>query len=319
MSIDRGRTTLGWKIPASTVWGRIARRGAKIGFGAALCFALGVTVTSTPARAETVWSGATPMTTVWMPGAQSAQGLLVVGTDQLASRNLHRASLPANLAEVASAKRRKRLFIAAVLPAVVAVNDRVAAERSRLKTLRRKVTGGAALSRGERLWLDRLAKRYGAAADDWNQLLRRVDVVPPSMALAQAAIESGWGTSRFAQQGNALFGMWTWNESEGLVPKGREKGRFHAVKAYDSIADSVADYVRTLNTHRAYRDFRTARARLRAAKRPLSGERLAAHLSSYAELGGDYVRLVRSVIEHNKLSTLDRVDLVLPLRSASLN
>lgn len=309
----------GRKRSARSLWGGISRRGGHIGFGTALCLALGVSLTPAPVRAETVWSGATPSTSVWMPGAQGSQGLLVVGTDQGSPRTLYRVNLPANLPEVSSTKRRKRLFIAAVLPAVVAVNDKVAAERARLLTLRRKVDAGGGLSSRERSWLNRIAERYDTSADDWERLLRRVDVVPTSMALAQAAIESGWGTSRFAQQGNALFGMWTWNESEGLVPKGREKGRDHAVKAYDSIEDSVADYVRTLNTHAAYRDFRNARARLRASNQPLSGDRLARHLSSYAELGGEYVRLVRSVIRHNKLSTLDRVDLILPTKSALLD
>src|SRR3546814_12609314 len=122
---------------------------------------------------------------------------------------------------------------------------------------------GDSLSGRDQRWLDQLADRYGLDSVDANELLERVDVVPPGLALAQSIEESGWGTSRFAQSGNAVFGMWTWSAGSGLVPEDRPDGETYEVQRFRSLENSVAAYMRNLNTKTSYREFRDRRAALR--------------------------------------------------------
>jgi Bax protein len=140
-------------------------------------------------------------------------------------------------------------------------------------------------------------------------MIRRADIIPPSLALAQAAEESGWGTSRFALEGNALFGQWTFAVKGALVPKNRDAGKAHRVRAFTSLLDAVRAYVRNLNTHKAYRHFRRERQALRQADRQLAGTVLARTLSSYSERGNKYVRTIQSIITGNQLQNLDKARL----------
>ena len=139
-----------------------------------------------------------------------------------------------------------------------------------------------------------------------NVLMRRVDTVPASLALAQAAEESGWGTSRFAQEGNALFGQWTTAEGEGLVPRRREAEASHKVRVFDELHDAVAAYLHNLNTHRAYRQFRLTRAEQRAESGRLDSVALVEDLKSYSERGEDYVASIKTIIRVNRLRQLDQ-------------
>lgn len=198
---------------------------------------------------------------------------------------------------------RKAEFFAYIRPLVEAENAEVLSDRERLL----EIAGSASPGLLDRLWLDGLAAEYGVDADELDRealldaLLRRVDVVPESLALAQAAKESGWGTSRFARDGNNLFGEWCFEPGCGIVPKSRAEGRSHEVQAFDSPEKSVASYLKNINTHPGYREFRQERARLRDAGRPLSGVELADQLTRYSERREDYVNELVRLIRYNGL------------------
>ena len=161
-----------------------------------------------------------------------------------------------------------------------------------------------------RLELRHLARRYRVSGDPVKDprardaLLRRVDVIPVSLVLAQAANESAWGTSRFAREGNNLFGIWTWDESKGIVPKKRAPGHRHLVRRFDSIQESVRYYLHNLNSHPAYTQLRILRAHAREQGRPLRGSELAAGLTRYSARGEEYVRLIRQLIQRYDLASL---------------
>ncbi|MFQ5466752.1 MAG: glucosaminidase domain-containing protein, partial [Kiloniellaceae bacterium] len=137
----------------------------------------------------------------------------------------------------------------------------------------------------------------------------RVDGVPPSLAVAQAAIESGWGTSRFAAEGNALYGQWTEEGAQGMVPANRKPGRTYAIQRFKSLSASVEAYLRNLNTHRAYRAFRRARAIQRRTGGVVRGAPLAPELRAYSQEGMKYVQTILSIIDKNGLDALDRTAL----------
>jgi Bax protein len=202
----------------------------------------------------------------------------------------------------AGAERKERFF-EFMRPLIREENARILEQRERLRSL------AAAEEVGwfDRRWLQGLAEDYGLDPEELEtdalieRLLRRVDVVPVSLALAQAAKESGWGTSRFAREGNNLFGQWCYEPGCGLVPRARGEGRSHEVRVFDSPRASVASYLRNINTHRGYRELRQARARMRAADRPLSGLALAEQLHRYSERGQAYVEEIKGLIRYNRL------------------
>jgi Bax protein len=214
-------------------------------------------------------------------------------------------SMPADLADIPETPARKALFLQAVLPLVLQVNDEIQADRNRLSDIRHRMQLGKRVSAADRLWLAVIADRYGVENGDIDELLRRIDVIPPSLALAQAAEESGWGSSRFVREGNALFGQWTFARDGHLVPLERDDDKDHRIKAFDSLIDSVRAYALNLNTHRAYRAFRAQRAQFRAEGAPLEGRKLAGHLTRYSQRGPEYVRTIRNLIAGNGLSALD--------------
>jgi Bax protein len=137
--------------------------------------------------------------------------------------------------------------------------------------------------------------------EDWATLLRRVDIVPVSLALAQAANESGWGTSRFGREGFNYYGQWCYKQGCGLVPKKRGVGDDHEVAVFNSPEDSVESYLRNINSNKAYTSLREIRARLRATDKPITGIELARGLSKYSQRGSDYINELRSIIRHNNL------------------
>lgn len=256
------------------------------------------------------------MDTVYSPRAASAiagavAALAVVATAIL---GLSARSTPSSpplppLAAIDEPEQLKATFIAYLYPVIVEVNAEILVDRRRLDAIAARYERHAAISRVDRWWLAQRAAAYALSTDDPEQqlagLLRRLDIVPPSLALAQAAIESGWGTSRFAVEGNNLFGHWCFVEGCGLVPERRPAGAQHEVAAFDSTATAVRRYLYNLNTHRAYRPLRSLRAEARAEGRPLSGLELAGGLSRYSERGQPYVRDVRIVIRANDLETYD--------------
>ncbi|MEQ9348991.1 MAG: glucosaminidase domain-containing protein, partial [Alphaproteobacteria bacterium] len=222
--------------------------------------------------------------------------------------------MPADLSDTVDAEERKALFIATTLPLILQVNETIRHNRQRIADLRLQWRDSGTLAAVDRHWLEQMAKRYRVDGDLapsalFEALLWRVDTVPVSMALAQAAIESGWGTSRFAQEGNALFGQWTWDESAGLVPEDRADDASHAVRAFDRLLESVRAYAHNLNTGWAYESFRDRRASLRASGTAPGGLKLAMTLDRYSEKGEAYVRMVHSIIRANGLQPFDHARL----------
>lgn len=214
-------------------------------------------------------------------------------------------SLPTDLAKVRENSERKDIFFQAMLPLVLQVNEEILDDRRHLWKLRYQISMGQKPSPADRLWLRVMTERYKVKAGDLNALISRIDIIPPSLALAQAAEESGWGSSRFAKEGNAVFGQWTWSDVEGLIPKKRDEGKTHKVRAFDTVMDSVRAYSLNLNSHRAYKKFRKARQALRRSGGELNGHALAGTLTKYSERGQDYVIGLRNMIDHNDLRALD--------------
>ena len=207
-------------------------------------------------------------------------------------------------------KAKKQAFFDYLQPIVAANNQRILDDRARLGAL--ADTSDEALSRRDRRFLDGLVDRYevdtaSSSEDQRAELMVRLDTVPMSLALTQAAMESAWGTSRFAREGNNLFGQWCYQAGCGIVPKRRGEGQVHEVASFDNIDAAVASYLRNINSHRAYADLRAARADLRAANQPVTGNAMANHLLRYSERGLDYVEEIQSMIRVNKLAVLDGV------------
>lgn len=203
---------------------------------------------------------------------------------------------------------RKQSFIDYLTPLIVAENNKILQQRTQLFTLQQQLQTEGRLGVEQALWLERLAGRYAVKFDKSEMqasiriLLRRLNVIPPSLALAQAANETAWGTSRFAIEANNYFGQWCYREGCGLVPFERSEGLSHEVKSFDSVADSVNSYLYTLNSGRAYAHLRNIRQQLEDEEKPLSGYELAAGLSRYSERGTAYVASIRSLIEANNLT-----------------
>ncbi len=215
------------------------------------------------------------------------------------------ASIPEGIADIVHPGERKTVFLRLMLPLVLEANARVEAQRRFLLSVQKKRSAGIALETGEKLRLGEIAREYRVAPERLDELLLRVDIVPPSIALAQAAIESGWGTSRFALEGNAPFGQWTTDAYRGLVPRERPEGQTYKIRIFDHLLDAVHSYLRNLNTHRAYRAFRRQRARMRAEDGKLDALRLLPTLAPYSQEGARYVRLVEQVIRVNRLQPFD--------------
>lgn len=207
---------------------------------------------------------------------------------------------------------RKAAFFEYLAPFAIEANERIAEEREEIERLRARWKSRGHLKDRELDRLNEHLQRYALDAVDeateetFRDLLSRADIVPPSMALAQAAIESGWGTSRFAQEGNNLYGTQCYEPGCGIVPKRRPKGRKFEVRKYRSPRESFEDYIHNLNTHSAYLSMRAIRRELRAREEALTGETLARGLERYSELGWKYVSRVQGVIGSNRLGELDR-------------
>lgn len=213
-------------------------------------------------------------------------------------------SLPPDLDDAASIEARKRAFVGIVLPLALRTNQAILAERAFVEQAATCNEAGKPLSPGAQARLDRLAADYGAG-NDLAVLRNRLDMVPPSLLLAQAAIESGWGTSRFAVDGNALFGQRTTVAARGMRPQGIDEDATIHVAAFPHLLASVRSYVHNLNTQPAYRTFRRQRAALRDQGRLPDGFDLAAALTAYSERGVAYVRDLRAIIRGNRFDTLD--------------
>ena len=208
--------------------------------------------------------------------------------------------LPNEIKNIGNTKKRKDMFIKIVLPLIVKENTKIRIDRKRLFTILNKNSNTDI----EKKWLEKKYKQYGAKKNDLSTLKVRMDEIPISLAIAQAAKETGWGTSRFALKGNALFGQWTWS-GEGLKPKNAEDGKGHKVMKFNSLQLSVRAYLRNLNTHSSYKNLRKARTDLRNKKVPLDSLILSKHLDKYAETGSQYIEVLQKIIEQNNLKDFD--------------
>jgi len=217
-------------------------------------------------------------------------------------------SLPKDLPQFGSSHRKKQLFLKSILPMVLLANEEIRKEREQVKELKRYIDQGRPLEEDQLQVLKRLEKRYDVAGNatelpkEIGTLLRRIDIIPPELALAQAANESAWGTSRFSQLANNLFGEWTFSPGTGIVPEDRPEGATYEVRRFSSIYESIRSYLRNLNTHDAYKELRQLRAEARAAEVPLDGIKLAEGLARYSIRGEDYVRDLQSLIRQNRLT-----------------
>lgn len=219
---------------------------------------------------------------------------------------LYVAAFPPDLPEIDEVETRKGMFLGSVLPLVLLANEELRQRRSRLLDIAGRLAEGTEIPLTDAAWLDALADHYGVTHGDLDGLAVRVDEIPPSLALAQAIVESGWGTSRFALEGNALFGQRTWSkEALAIVP---ERNRDVRVKAFIDLMDSVRAYMHNLNTHAAYADLRNERARLTAAGKRPGGQHLVEGLENYAEIEG-YVAKLQALMRHNRLAELDDAEL----------
>mgnify|MGYP001459160457 CR=1 FL=1 len=213
--------------------------------------------------------------------------------------------LPNEIKNIGNTKKRKNMFIKIVLPLIVKENSKIRVDRKRLFTILNKNSNTDI----EKKWLEKKYKQYGVRQNDLTTLKIRMDEIPVSLAIAQAAKETGWGTSRFALKGNALFGQWTWS-GEGLKPKNAEEGKDHKVMKFHSLRLSVRAYLRNLNTHSSYKNLRRVRTELRNQNKELDSLILAKHLDKYAETGNQYIEVLQKIIEQNNLKDFDEARLL---------
>ena len=213
--------------------------------------------------------------------------------------------LPGEIKMIENTNQRKEFFIQIVLPLILQENNNIRIDRKRLFSIINKSNN----TNLEKKWLDKKYKQYGIPSKDLSTLKIRMDEIPVSLAIAQAAKETGWGTSRFAQEGNALFGQWTWS-GEGLKPKDSEKSEGHKVMKFNVLQASVRAYQRNLNTHSSYKNLRKARAELRDRGKPLDSLILAKYLNEYAETGEKYVEVLQQIIKQNNLKDFDDAKLL---------
>ena len=213
--------------------------------------------------------------------------------------------LPAEIKMIESTKKRKEFFIQIVLPLILKENNNIRLDRKMLFNIINKSNN----TRIEKKWLEKKYKQYGVASKDLSTLKIRMDEVPVSLAIAQAAKETGWGTSRFAQEGNALFGQWTWS-GEGLKPKEADENKGHKVMKFNVLQASVRAYQRNLNTQPTYENFRLARAHLRDKGKDLDSIILSQFLDNYAETGSQYVEVLQKIIKQNNLQDFDDAKLL---------
>ena len=213
--------------------------------------------------------------------------------------------LPKEIKSIESSKKRKRLFIQIVLPLIVEENAKIRLDRKKLF----KILGKNINTQKEKDWLKAKFKQYGLRDGDFYSLKVRMDEIPISLALAQAAKETGWGTSRFAQEGNALFGQWTWS-GEGIRPAGVDKDAKHKVAKFAVLKASVRAYQRNLNTHSSYIEFRKERAIQRDNYEKLDSLKLVNYLDKYAETGQQYIDVLKQIINQNSLTDFDDVNVM---------
>ena len=218
---------------------------------------------------------------------------------------IYLTKLPKDLKTLSDTKTKRELFIKIVLPLILHENEKIIDDRKRLF----KILGKNFNSSGEKVWLNRRFKEYKIEDKDLAELKMRMDIIPVSIAVAQAANESGWGTSRFALEGNALFGQWTWSK-KGISPKNKDPNQSHKILQFQILKASVRAYKNNLNTHNAYKEFREARAKLRQSGTTITGLALIKYLKRYASIGEKYTKIIEGIMVQNSLTDFDKANLL---------
>ena len=221
---------------------------------------------------------------------------------------------PKDLDEIKSSKLKKETFIKIVLPLVVAENDKILDDRVKLKRIKSKKK----LTEKDQAWIRQKNREYKIGKTDLIELEKRMDIIPVSIALAQAAKESGWGTSRFALEGNAIFGQWTWT-GRGIAPLEREKSQSHKILRFPILRASVKAYKNNLNTHTGYNEFRDKRFNFRKRNKSVKGLDLIDTLDKYAQTGKEYTKILEKIIEQNNLADFETVQLTNSVVKKELN
>ena len=216
--------------------------------------------------------------------------------------------LPAEIDKIESTKEKKEIFIKIILPLILRENEEIISDRKKLFRILGKIKN----TRAEKKWLEFKLKQYQIKNSDLSELKIRMDIIPVSLAIAQAAKETGWGTSRFALEGNALFGQWTY-AADGLKPEDNVTGN-HKVKRFNILQASVRAYKRNLNSHKVYKNFRSERAKLRERGEKINSLKLVKYLDKYAETGKLYTQILEKIIKQNSLMDFDQSKL-LPTKS----
>ena len=221
---------------------------------------------------------------------------------------------PRDLDNLQSVQLKKETFIKIVLPLIVAENEKILDDKEKLKTL----IGKKFTTDSEKQWLRQKLLEYKVKKSDLKELNFRMDMIPVSIALAQAAKESGWGTSRFALEGNAIFGQWTW-DGQGIAPLNRDGDKSHKILKFPILRASVKAYKNNLNTHKSYFKFREKRQQLREKGKNITGLALTNTLKNYAQTGSEYTKILNQIITQNKLTDFELVKLVNSVKQVELN
>ncbi len=221
---------------------------------------------------------------------------------------------PKDLDAIQSVKIKKETFIKIVLPLIVAENEKIIDDRKKLL----KIVSKKATTDDEKQWLRQKFLEYKVKNGKVEILKTRMDIIPVSIALAQAAKESGWGTSRFALEGNAIFGQWTW-DGKGIAPLMRDKSKNHKILKFPILRASVKAYQKNLNTHKSYIKFRETRKKLREKNKTISGLELTKTLDNYAETGSEYTKILSKIIVQNRLMDFETVRLTSSSKKKEVN
>ena len=217
------------------------------------------------------------------------------------------SSWPKDFMNINSVKKRKNLFINTLLPIIFIENRKILEDRKKILDWWNQSDGESFSREFWPNWLFELSEKYNYSESSLGNLLIRVDIVPLSLALSQAAIESGWGSSRYLNEGNAIFGQYTFDKKSGIKPRERRDDQKFYVKKFANLSESVGSYLKNINTHRAYEDFRQERRKLRMNGEDLLGNSLANYMTNYSERNLEYVKDIKYLIETNNFMKFDKV------------
>ncbi|WP_018248691.1 glucosaminidase domain-containing protein [Orenia marismortui] len=219
---------------------------------------------------------------------------------------------PEDINQIRDAKKRKELFLSIMLIGAYHANQEILKDRAKLNSLVKQYNIDRKLQKEDNQWLNLMIDKYNVEAnsvkDELDELLYKVDIIPLSLVLSQAACESGWGTSRFTKVANNIFGEWTFSENvAGVVPKARPANATYKIRKFDTIEEAIASYLNNLNSHYAYEKLWDIRSTLRNNNQNLDSLKLAAGLINYSERREDYVEQVKDIIEYNNLKKIDKL------------